>query len=160
MYHNQVLDGCTLDCTFRPWQKDTRGASQRQRHCTQRSGCPCNVHWRGNSTSECHGRQPLFQEPSRANFTCPSPLRRRTSTDHDYIHAEVLQTARWRCASFGIIAKLAPLWRHRSKQSLSIHSKRLSRTHKHNLCKFRIEYRSRVLCITIKCWTVAFSIAH
>ena len=54
---------------------------------------PCNVRRRGHHTSACHVRQTLLQEPSRANFTSPSPLLSSTFANHDYVHTETLQTA-------------------------------------------------------------------
>ena len=44
-------------------------------------------------TSACHVRHTNLQEPSRANFTYPSPIRRRTFANHDDVHAGTLQTA-------------------------------------------------------------------
>ena len=57
----------------------------------------CNVRWRSHHTSACHVRHTNLQEPSRANFTYPSPIRRRTFANHDDVHAGTLQTAN-RCS--------------------------------------------------------------
>ena len=131
--------------------KHNHGTTRRQQLCNKRGGYPSKVRRRHRHTRGSHVCPTLLQEPTRASLTYTSPLRRRTFTFHPYIHAELLQTARWRSPSFSIIAKLAPLWRHRWRQYLSIQRKPLSWIDKHNLCDFRIEYRSNVLCI-IMCW--------
>ena len=111
----------------------------------------CIIRRRHHHTRGSHVCQTLLQKPSRAKLTYPSPLRRRTSTAHDYVHTETLQATRWRSTSFSIKAKLATLWRHRSGQPLPRHRKQLARIYKRNLGKFRLEYRSRVLRSAVRC---------
>ena len=146
-----MVSARTLFCTSSPRQNTIMIRSNTSGYATKRGGYPCKVRRRHRHTRGSHVCQTLLQEPRRASLTYPPPLRRRTSTDHDHIHAETLQTTSWRSLSFSIIAKLAPLWRHRCRQYLSIQRKPLSWIDKHNLCDFRIEYRSNVLCI-IMCW--------
>ena len=140
--------------------KHNHDAKQGQRLCKQETDT--NAISGGGTITQGGGHvcQTLLQEPSRANLTYPSPLRRRTSTAHDYVHIETLQATRWRSTSFSIKAKLATLWRHRSGQPLPIHRKQLARIYKHNLIGFRLEYRSRVLCIAVRCSLLAPYFAH
>ena len=72
-----------------PHNHDSR---QGQWKCKKRSRYQCNVYRRRHHTRGGRCRQTLAQKPSRANFTYTSPLRLSTSTDHDYVHAETLQT--------------------------------------------------------------------
>ena len=129
MHRSQVFSARTLFCTLSPRQNTIMIRSNTSGYATKRGGCPCKVRRRHRHTRGAYGRQTLLQEPNRASLTYTSPLRRRTFTFHPYIHAELLQTARWRSPSFSIIAKLAPLWTHRSGQSLPTHRKQLSRTY-------------------------------
>ena len=58
----------------------------------KRKRYPCNIYRRRHHTRGGRVRHTLSQKPSRANFTYTSPLRRRTSTDHNDYHVATLQT--------------------------------------------------------------------
>ena len=148
-----MVSARTLFCTLSPRQNTIMVRSNARGNATQEAD-PCKVRQQHNHVRESHVCQTLLQEPSPASLTYPSPLRRRTSTDHHHIHIGTLQTTTWRSHSFSIITRFAPLWRHRSRQSLSIHRRQISMVYKHNLFDFQIDYRSRVLRI-IRCWRFA-----
>ena len=87
-----MVSARTLFCTSSPRQNTIMIRSNTNGYTTKRGGYPCKVRRRHRHIRGSHLCPMLLQEPRRASLTYLSPLRRRTSTDHDYVHTGVLQT--------------------------------------------------------------------